>query len=55
MGIDFGIDVAGRVVVFEANATMIVLPPAAEAMWNYRRVPVRWIIDAVRAMLTPRQ
>jgi hypothetical protein len=55
MGIDFGIDAAGRVVVFEANATMIVLPPAADAMWNYRRVPVRCIIDAVRAMLTPRQ
>jgi tetratricopeptide (TPR) repeat protein len=55
MGIDFGIDRAGRVVVFEANATMIVLPPGTEPMWTYRRVAVRRIVDAVQRMLGNRQ
>ena len=54
-GIDFGIDAAGRVVAFEANATMIVLPPGPEAMWDYRRAPVGRIVEAVRAMLLGRQ
>jgi hypothetical protein len=51
VGIDFALDAAGRVVVFEANATMIVLPPGPEAIWDYRREPVGRIIEAVRAML----
>jgi Tfp pilus assembly protein PilF len=50
-GIDFGIDRAGRVVVFEANATMIVLPPGPDTIWNYRRAPVGRVIDAVRTLL----
>jgi hypothetical protein len=55
VGIDFALDGAGRVVVFEANATMIVLPPGADAIWDYRRVPVGRVIEAVRAMLLGRQ
>jgi hypothetical protein len=55
MGIDFGVDDAGRVVVFEANATMIVLPPGPEPIWDYRRAPVARVIEAVRAMLLARQ
>jgi Tfp pilus assembly protein PilF len=54
-GIDFGIDRAGRVVAFEANATMIVLPPGPSAMWDYRRAPVERITQAVRTMLLARQ
>jgi glutathione synthase/RimK-type ligase-like ATP-grasp enzyme len=50
-GVDFGIDRAGRVVVFEANATMIVLPPGPDTIWDYRRAPVTRIVDAVRALL----
>jgi hypothetical protein len=50
-GIDFGIDRAGRVVAFEANATMIVLPPGPGAIWDYRRAPVERITEAVRRML----
>jgi len=53
-GIDFSLDRAGRVVVFEANATMIVLPPGQDPIWNYRRAPVARVIDAVRAMLRRR-
>jgi hypothetical protein len=50
-GIYFGVDNAGRAVIFEANATMIVLPPGADPMWAYRREPVERVIAAVRAML----
>ncbi len=55
MGIDFGIAADGRIVVFEANATMIVLPPSAEPIWDYRRAPVERVIGAVRTMLLARQ
>jgi hypothetical protein len=55
MGIDFSIDRSGRVVVFEANATMIVLPPPADTIWDYRRAPVERIINAVRTMVLERQ
>jgi hypothetical protein len=41
--------------VFEANATMIVLPPGPDAIWDYRRAPVGRVIDAVRTMLLGRQ
>jgi hypothetical protein len=51
VGIDFALDGAGRVVVFEANATMIVLLPGPDAIWDYRRAPVGRVIGAVRAML----
>ncbi|HTX03256.1 MAG TPA: tetratricopeptide repeat protein [Candidatus Acidoferrales bacterium] len=50
-GIDFGIDPAGRVVVFEANATMIVPEPEEDERWRYRLPPVQRIYDAVRTML----
>jgi glutathione synthase/RimK-type ligase-like ATP-grasp enzyme len=55
MGIDFALDRRGRVVAFEANATMIVLPPPDEAIWEYRREPVARIVEAVRKMLRRRQ
>jgi hypothetical protein len=53
-GIDFTVDAAGKVIVFEANASMIVPFPAGEAIWDYRRAPVERIHAAVRAMLTTR-
>ncbi len=53
-GIDFGIAPDGRVVVFEANATMIVPPPDADPRWDYRRPAVARIDDAVRRMLLDR-
>jgi hypothetical protein len=49
-GIDFTLDANGNVVVYEANATMIVLPPDPDPRWNYRRAPVDRIISAVRQM-----
>lgn len=51
-GIDFTLDAAGNVVVFEANASMIVPLPAADERWNHRRASVARIHAAVRTMLT---
>jgi hypothetical protein len=53
-GVDFALDPAGRIVVFEANATMIVAPPPDDARWSYRRAPIERIEAAVRAMLLRR-
>jgi hypothetical protein len=36
-GIDFGLLPDGRIVVFEANATMAIVPPPDEVRWLYRR------------------
>lgn len=51
MGIDFALDRDGRVVVFEANATMIVLPPGPEPLWDYRREAVEHVLDATKKLL----
>jgi D-alanine-D-alanine ligase-like ATP-grasp enzyme len=53
-GIDFALDAAGNVIVFEANATMTVPLPEPDAMWDYRRAPVARIHTAVRRMLVRR-
>lgn len=53
-GIDFGLDAEGRILLFEANATMVVYPPEADEKWRYRREPVERILDAARTMLAAR-
>jgi hypothetical protein len=53
-GIDFGIDAQGNVLLFEANATMVVNPPEPDPRWDYRRAPVQRVLDAVRVMLLER-
>jgi hypothetical protein len=53
-GIDFGIDPQGRIVVFEANATMIVPDPPADERFAYRRPAVERIRAAAHAMLVAR-
>ncbi len=50
-GIDFGLSPGGDVLLFEANATMVVNPPAPEEQWAYRRSAVERIFAAVRRML----
>lgn len=50
-GIDFGLDRDGRVVVFEANATMAIRYPAVGEDEGYRTIAVDRAIDAVREML----
>jgi hypothetical protein len=53
-GIDFGLDERGRILVFEANATMTVPAPPPGAEWDYRRAPVARILAATRSMLLDR-
>jgi hypothetical protein len=53
-GIDFGLDEHGEVLLFEANATMTVVPPGADARWDYRRPAVERICAAVHRMLMRR-
>jgi ketosteroid isomerase-like protein len=50
-GIDFGLDRAGALVVFECNATMAVRPPPEAPMWSYRRPAADAIRRAVHEML----
>jgi glutathione synthase/RimK-type ligase-like ATP-grasp enzyme len=50
-GIDFGLSPAGDVLLFEANATMVVNLPEAAEQWVYRRLAVERILTAVRTML----
>ncbi|HEV8022259.1 MAG TPA: tetratricopeptide repeat protein [Candidatus Lustribacter sp.] len=53
-GVDFGVDASGRVVVFEANATMAVYVPPAGEMFAYRRPAYDAVIAAVRGLIAAR-
>ena len=53
-GIDFGLSADGNVLLFEANATMVVNPPDPNERWAYRRSAVTKILDAVRNMILGR-
>jgi len=51
-GIDFGLSPAGDLLLFEANATMVVNPVAPDQRWAYRQPGIERIFSAVRTMLT---
>jgi glutamate/tyrosine decarboxylase-like PLP-dependent enzyme len=53
-GIDFGLSATGEILLFEANATMVVNPPDPGEKWDYRRPAIARIYDAVRKMLIDR-
>jgi hypothetical protein len=53
-GIDFAIDGEGRVLFFEANATMVMVPLSLDEKWAYRRPAFDKVFAAVRAMLLER-
>jgi aromatic-L-amino-acid/L-tryptophan decarboxylase len=53
-GIDFGLNAKGELLLFEANATMVVNPPEAHRRWNYRRSAYERIHAAVQRMLIER-
>jgi glutathione synthase/RimK-type ligase-like ATP-grasp enzyme len=50
-GIDFGLSPDGEVLVFEANATMVIAVPDHDERWAYRRAAISKILDAVVAMI----
>jgi glutathione synthase/RimK-type ligase-like ATP-grasp enzyme len=51
-GIDFGLSDDGDLLLFEANATMVIARPNDDARWAYRRGAIEEVLDAVVAMLT---
>jgi glutathione synthase/RimK-type ligase-like ATP-grasp enzyme len=53
-GIDFGLDREGRVVVFEANATMALVPPGDDPRFAYRRPALDAALGAAQALLLRR-
>lgn len=53
-GIDFAMNAQGDVLLFEANATMVMVPLAPDEKWAYRRPAFAKVFSAVRAMLMDR-
>ncbi len=51
-GMDFAVGADGQVLLFEANATMVINPPEPDAMWDYRRPAVDRALAAAKALLT---
>ena len=45
-GIDFSLNAQGDILLFEANAVMVVNPPEKDARWDYRKPAVQRILDA---------
>jgi len=50
-GIDFGLDAAGNILLYEANATMAVFPPPEDEHFAYRRAPVDRVVAAMRQLV----
>ena len=53
-GIDFGLSRQGEALLFEANATMAIVPPEASPIWDYRRHPIDRALKAAQDMLKRR-
>jgi Tfp pilus assembly protein PilF len=50
-GIDFGLSPDGDLLLFEANATMVIARPSDDPRWAYRRSAIDRVLDAVVAMI----
>jgi hypothetical protein len=50
-GVDFAVNAAGDVLLFEANATMVMVPLSGDPKWDYRRPAFDKVFAAIRAML----
>jgi hypothetical protein len=50
-GIDFGLAPDGDLLLFEANATMVIAKPNDDARWAYRRGAIDGAVEATAAML----
>ena len=53
-GVDFALDQDGALLLFEANATMVINPPEADPLWDYRRPAIARALDAATHMLLAR-
>ena len=50
-GMDFAIGADGRVLLFEANATMVINPPEPDPVWDYRRPAIDRALAAAKALI----
>jgi glutathione synthase/RimK-type ligase-like ATP-grasp enzyme len=50
-GIDFGLAPDGSVLLFEANATMSIITPGPDRIWDYRRAPIKAALQAARELV----
>jgi len=50
-GMDFALAADGSILLFEANATMVVFPPNRDAIWDYRRRAIDDVLEAAGEML----
>ena len=53
-GIDFGIDMNGNILLYEANSTMVINPPTNEKRWDYKRTAVNNALAATKRMFVER-
>ena len=53
-GVDFAVDTSGRLLLFEANAVMKIVPPDASPQWDYRRAAVERAAATACAMVADR-
>jgi tetratricopeptide (TPR) repeat protein len=53
-GIDFALTPEGEVVLFEANATMAIVPPNDDPIWDYRRPAIARLVAAARQLVRGR-
>jgi glutathione synthase/RimK-type ligase-like ATP-grasp enzyme len=53
-GVDFAVARDGRLLLFEANATMTILPPGPDPKWDYRRAAIARVLDAARQLVRDR-
>jgi hypothetical protein len=53
-GVDFALAPDGSVLLFEANATMVINPPEPDPIWDYRRAPIGRALDAAQRLLLSR-
>ncbi len=53
-GIDFALAADGSLLLFEANATMVINPPDPDPIWDYRRPAAAAALGAARRMLARR-
>jgi tetratricopeptide (TPR) repeat protein len=53
-GVDFGLSADGDLLLFEANATMVIASPAPDPRWAYRQAAITDVIEAVVAMIRER-
>jgi glutathione synthase/RimK-type ligase-like ATP-grasp enzyme len=50
-GIDFGLGADGDLLLFEANATMVIAKPGKQPHWAYRHSAIDAVLEAATAML----